>query len=91
MGGIFFCVSCNRLHPADIEGRLRVCVSASALHEFWKPRDRTIMYRGNSEHVDYLTIPGAPILELMTVFKREYGEVNKALDVVLVGVNFHSG
>ena len=49
------------------------------------------MYRGNSEHVDYLTIPGAPILELMTVFKREYGEVNKALDVVLVGVNFHSG
>ena len=46
------------------------------------------MYRGNSEHVDYLTIPGAPILELMTVFKREYGEVDQALDVVLVGVNF---
>ena len=86
MGGIFFCVSCDRLHPSIIEDRLRVCVSASALHEFWNPRDKTVLYRGNAVHVDYLTIPGAPILELMTAFKKEYGGVNQALDVVLVGL-----
>lgn len=84
LGGVFFCASCKKPHLADMGGRLRVCVSASALHEFWNPRDKTVLYRGSDLHVDYLTIPGASILELMTVFRQEYGGVTQPLDVVLV-------
>ena len=84
-GGLFYCLGCKRSHAADVSGRLRVCVSASALHEFWFPRSPSILYRGSPHHVDYLSVPGAPVLDLMAVFKKEYDGVTQPLDVVLVG------
>ena len=85
LGGLFYCLGCKRPHSAEVDGRLRVCVSASALHEFWGPRNPSVLYRGSPFHVDYLSIPGSSILDLMTVFRQEYGEVSQPLDVVLVG------
>ena len=84
LGGMFYCVGCKRPHSAEIDGRLSVCVSSSALHEVWRPRNPTLLYRGNPIHVDYLTIPGASILDLMSAFKQEYRDVSQPLDVVLV-------
>jgi hypothetical protein len=82
--GAVFSPGCKCVHSSQIGGRLRVCVSASALHEFWKPWDGLITYRGNPFHVDYTSIPGSTILELLGAFQLDYETVNQPLDVVLV-------
>ena len=81
----FNCAPCKMYHSPEVVGRLRVCVTASYLHEFWLPRDPRIRVDGNPFHVDYLSVPGAGILDLADLFKTEYGSVFSPIDVVLVG------
>ena len=59
-------------------------MTASFLHEFWLPRDFRVQVEGNPFHVDYLSVPGAGILDLAEIFKFEYRTVAAPLDVVLV-------
>ena len=45
-------------------------------------------YEGDEIHIDYLTIPGATVRELEHAFMAEYGNVHRAVDVLLVaGLN----
>ena len=83
-GPSFYCAPCKMSHSPEIPGRIRVCVTASFLHEFWLPRDFRVQVEGNPFHVDYLSVPGAGILDLAEIFKFEYRAVAAPLDVVLV-------
>lgn len=81
----FNCAPCKMYHSTEVMGRVKVCVTASYLHEFWLPRDPRVRVDGNPFHVDYLSVPGAGILDLADLFKTEYSSVLSPIDVVLVG------
>ena len=54
---------------------------------FAPPGDR-VMYEGDEDHRDYVTIPGAKIVQLHDAFVIEYGKERRGIDVVLVaGLN----
>lgn len=74
-------------HSPGLSGRIRICVTASFLHEFWLPRDLQVQVEGNPFHVDYLSVPGAGILDLAEIFKTEYQTVSAPLDVILVCIS----
>ena len=84
LGQLFECAPCQMRHSPNIMGRVRVCVTASFLHEFWLPRDVRVEFAGNPFHVDYLSVPGAGILDLAELFRTEYHNVTAPLDVMLV-------
>ena len=84
LGQFFDCAPCKMGHSTNIMGRIRVCVTASFLHEVWLPRDLRVEFVGNPFHVDYLSVPGAGILDLAELFKREYLGVAAPIDVMLV-------
>ena len=65
-----------------------MCVTASFLHEFWLTRDFRVEFAGNAFHVDYLSVPGAGILDLAELFKIEYADVDAPIDVMLVCTTF---
>ena len=82
------CPSCKKEHVPYPEKRLNIVVSDSTLHQYFAPSGyiETLQYDGDTQHIDYLTIPGARISALINAFKIEYADnplpVN--LDVVLV-------
>ena len=62
-------------------------VGDSTIHEFFAPQGYTAThYEGDLMHVDYLTIRGGYIHELIDTFRLEYERLqqSKPLDVVLV-------
>ena len=64
-------------------------LSTSTLHMWFAPPGATeTLYKGDSAHRDYVTIPGAKIVHLHEAFLAEYGTVTISIDVVLAaGLN----
>ena len=64
-------------------------LSTSTLHMWFAPPGATeTLYKGDSAHRDYVTIPGAKIVHLHEAFLAEYGPVTIGIDVVLAaGLN----
>ena len=85
----YLCPSCMRSHAPYSDDRIRIVVSDSSLHQFFAPSGYvdTLQYRGDSVHIDYLTIAGADIGTLIDAFRLEYLDnppSQKPLDVVMV-------
>ena len=84
-GTAYLCPTCGengalgRLHSMEERKRLPVLVSSSVLHEHFLSD-----YEGDKVHMDYVTAPGAKIEELEQMWEREYREVKKEIDVLLV-------
>ena len=57
----------------------------SMLHECWASKDHTNSpsYEGDRSHIEYITIPGAKITDLINVWKIEYFQ-NTPKDVILI-------
>ena len=70
--GDYFCPTCKAIHTSRQNGRLKICVSSSTLHEFWAPRGGTEIYEGDAHHIDYITIHGAKIIDLVEAWKIDY-------------------
>ena len=81
--GDYFCPTCKRVH-SSAQSRLKICLSSSTLHEFWLPRGN-LTYEGDPDHIDYITISGATILDLIEAWKIEYYGEKRGMDVLLVG------
>ena len=83
--GDYFCPTCKRVHTSLQTGRLKICLSSSTLHEFWAPRGGAVIYEGDAQHIDYITIPGAKIIDLVEAWKIEYFQERRGMDVFLIG------
>ena len=67
---------------------LDVCVSDSTLHDFHLPREPGVVCPPDKSHVDWLTIPGATVEELLFAWQVEYAKVTRPMRVLLVaGLN----
>ena len=87
---VYLCPSCKSHHQPYPNNRIKVVVSDSTLHEFYARRTNikgSEQYRGDIQHVDYVTIPGATLETLTHAFRLDYMDKahDKPLDVVLVG------
>ena len=83
----YSCPSCKSRHRPYTEDRIKLVVGDSTMHEFFAPEGYTAThYKGDLVHVDYLTIKGGYIHELIEAFMLEYEHHSQAkpLDVVLV-------
>ena len=86
----YFCPSCKVVHGLEQNTRRKICLSSSLLHEFWARRNHnnTSVYEGDRSHVDYITIPGGKIMDLINAWKVEYFQDTKPMDVILIaGLN----
>ena len=83
------CPSCKRVHKPNYQHRIKLVLSTSTLHMwFATPGATETLYKGDSAHRDYVTIPGAKIVHLHEAFLAEYGTVTIGIDVVLAaGLN----
>ena len=67
---------------------MKIVVSDSTLHEFHQPRDPGVVCPPDSSHVDWLTIPGAPVEDLLFAWQVEYGHETRPMRILLVaGLN----
>lgn len=87
--GDYFCLTCKAIHSSIQNTRLKICLSTSMLHEFWAPRgSKAIVYEGDKSHIDYITIPGGKIADLINAWKIEYFQETRPMDVMLIaGLN----
>ena len=90
-GPYYFCPTCKSVHTkrvSDITSRLKIVISSSTMHEFWAPREASAIYEGDSKHTEYVTIPGAQVLELMEAWKIDYFRERRGMDLLVVaGLN----
>ena len=86
--GNYPCITCKSTpHSHKIGVRYPVLVSSSILIN-WQGIRSMSGYEGDEIHIDYQTIPGATVRELEHAFMAEYGNVHRAVDVLLVaGLN----
>ena len=61
--------------------RIPIIISGSTVHEHYMEGD----YVGDNMHVDYLTSPGAKIEDLLHMWRLEYNDERKPMDIVLIG------
>ena len=84
----FYCISCKSRHRPNIDDRINIVVSDSTLHQFYAPLNSSgPLYEGDLVHVDYVTIEGGLIPDLLQAFCQDYrddGLLEKPIDVVLV-------
>ena len=60
-------------------------LSDSTLHNFFAPPTCTkTNYEGDTQHVDYLTIPGATLETIFHAYKHEYSHHTKPVDLFIV-------
>ena len=69
------------------EGRIKICVTDSTLHEQWE--DVMITAAGGSFQVMWISIPGARIGELMAAWEIEFRDEVRPMDVMLMGGVFN--
>ena len=82
------CPSCKKMHKPNHQKRIKLVLSTSTLHMWFAPAGEECLYKGDSAHRDYLTIPGARIVHLHEAFLAEYGTVTIGMDIVMVaGLN----
>ena len=86
--GDYFCPPCKAVHSSTKQNRIKICVACSLLHEFWAPRESNVIYEGDKSHIDYITIPGAKVINLIDAWKIDYFQESRPMDVLLVaGLN----
>ena len=84
----YMCPSCQVPNMAAMDYGLDICVSDSTLHEIHHPREPGVICPPDSSHVDWLTIPGATVEELLFAWQVEYGRVERPMRILLVaGLN----
>ena len=60
-------------------------LSDSTLHKFFDPPSPTsTIYEGDTQHVDYVTIPGATLQTIFHAFKTEYSYHTRPMDIFVV-------
>ena len=85
----YSCPSCKRIHKPNYQKRIKLVFSSSTLHMWFAPPGASEdLYKGDTAHRDYVTVPGAKIVHLHEAFLAEYGTVTLGIDIVLVaGLN----
>ena len=84
----YMCPSCQAPHPARLKHGLNVCVSTSQLHNFHFPRDDSVVVAPDSLHVDWITIPGGTVKQLIYAWRLDYHREERPQRLVLVaGLN----
>ena len=84
----YLCPTCQVPHMAVLPTGLDVCVLDSTLHEFHLPREPGVVCPPDTSHVDWLTIPGATVEELLFAWQVEYAKLARPMRVLLVaGLN----
>ena len=84
----YLCPSCQVPHLAAMDYGLDVCLSDSTLHEFHRPKEPGVVCPADSSHVDWLTIPGATVEDLLFAWQVEYGREVRPMRILLVaGLN----
>ena len=68
----YFCPTCQASHKSRLPSGLNICVSTSQLHAFHQPREQGVICPPDTFHVDWVTIPGGTIADLMHAWKVEY-------------------
>ena len=83
-GGDFFfnCESCFSSHRRDIEGRLRLHVTSSTLHSYWRNGQSGPL---EASHIDHIAVSGADVPSLRLVCEADLRYVEQPIDVVLTG------
>ena len=84
----YMCPTCNITHLTDMPYGLDVCVSTSSLHDYYQPREPGVVCPPDSSHVDWLTVPGAKIEDLLLAWRIDYERYRSPMRVLLVaGLN----
>ena len=84
----YLCPSCVETHLVAMPYGLDICLSDSTLHNFHQPRDPGVICPPDSSHVDWVTIPGAKVEDLLVAWRAEYSRVSRPMRVLLVaGLN----
>ena len=84
----YMCPTCQVTHVAQLPYGLDVCVSTSQLHEFNQPREVGVVCPPDTSHVDWLTIPGAKIEDLILAWRLDYSKYTRPMRILLVaGLN----
>ena len=84
----YLCPTCQAPHLASPKHGLNVCVSTSQLHNVHHPREEGVVCPPDSLHVDWLTIPGATIEDLIYAWRLDYSKETRPMRILLVaGLN----
>ena len=81
----YFCPTCQASHKSRLPSGLNICVSTSQLHAFHQPREQGVICPPDTFHVDWVTIPGGTIADLLHAWKVEYQREWRPMRVLLVG------
>ena len=82
--GMYPCPTCNKRHEKEVGAkRLKVCVTSSALAEYWM--SEKVKFSGDDFHIEWICIPGATINQLSAAWEIEFGDESRPMDVLLVG------
>ena len=79
----YLCPTCQVSHLAEVDYGMDVCLSDSTLHDFHHPREPGLVCPPDSSHVDWLTIPGATVEDLLFAWQVEYGKVDRPMRIYL--------
>ena len=71
-------------HPVPLT-LYTLCTRYSTLHEIHHPRETGVICPPDSSHVDWLTIPGATVEELLFAWQVVYGHEIWPMRILLVG------
>ena len=84
----YFCPTCQESHKNRMPYGLNICLSTSQLHEFHHPREEGVTCPPDTSHVDWVTIPGGTIADLLLAWKIDYHREWRPMRVLLVaGLN----
>ena len=84
----YLCPTCQVMHGTRLQYGLNICVSTSQLHGFHQPRQPGVTCPPDTSHVDWLTIPGATIADLLFAWRLDYHREPHPMRVLLVaGLN----
>ena len=75
-------------HQAFLPCGLNICVSTSQLHNVHHPRDPGVVCPQDSVHIDWLTIPGGKIDNLLHAWRLDYYHEHRPMRILLsAGLN----
>ena len=84
----YLCPTCQAPHMAVLPYGLDICVSDSTLHDIHYPKEAGVVCPPDKAHVDWVTVPGATVSQLLYAWQVEYARESKPMRVLLVaGLN----